>query len=235
MAQNRCGQVQNAQYVCVDCKTLGYCSQVNGVWQTISVGECLGSNYFCNDDVKGCSYSNQCDLSNTGPNFQCQNPGIYPDPYNCKYYHNCSPNNVLTTSVCNNGLGYSLQTGSCSLSKTSKECKERQYTCDDFGQTGLWPADDNIFYVCLPNTDTQPITYYPLLYRCPVGQIFLDYRCVSKNGNSATTPPPCIKNTLIPDPSNCAYYYKCGETTRFECSFGTHFDATKQSCVIGMC
>ncbi|KAH8278210.1 hypothetical protein KR044_002417, partial [Drosophila immigrans] len=177
---NPCQDVRLAGFICVDCSTLGFCSYVSGKWQTVEMSTCQTERgFYCSDEETfGCTWQPRCKVPVRGK-FYCQGAGVYPDPYDCRSYHECSARNEDTRHQCTNGAGYSLQTHSCSLPRDSAQCSQKQYTCSYVGQTGVWAANSSFYYVCQKEelNATQSV-FYPLMMKCHDGYYFNGHSCV---------------------------------------------------------
>ncbi|EDW78793.2 uncharacterized protein Dwil_GK12632 [Drosophila willistoni] len=180
LVSNPCQDVRLAGFICVDCSILGYCTHTDGQWTTVKLTTCETDNgFFCSDeDTYGCTLQPRCTVPVRGK-FFCQQAGIFPDPYDCRNYHECSELNVDTPKQCTNGAAYSLLTGTCSLPRESEQCLSKQYTCEYVGQTGAWPGNEEYYYVCQKDTtDPDQPVFYPLMKKCHDGSVFNGFSCV---------------------------------------------------------
>ncbi|XP_017108801.2 uncharacterized protein [Drosophila bipectinata] len=238
---NPCQNVRLAGFVCLDCNTLGYCiHDTTNQWQTVSMLECqTGHSFYCSDEgTFGCTWQSQCTVPQRGP-FSCQQPGLFPDPYDCRKYHECSALSVDTPRQCTNGAGYSTLTGDCVLPRESDQCTSPQYSCTKSGQIGAWPADNRFYYICMGDAATS---FYPLLLKCDDGFIFQNSGCVANTRNLALRPkeaPKCIGNYNYECSTGDAWgstYCKCvdGELQTKSCPTGYHFDPKILACRTGL-
>ncbi|XP_037939925.1 low-density lipoprotein receptor-related protein [Teleopsis dalmanni] len=243
-ADNPCAKIKNGQFICVDCETLAVCLHEDDQWHTMTVQQCDGDRQlYCDEEARHCTRQKTCGVPTTS--FQCQNPGLYPDPYNCKYYHECNTSNEHIRHVCPNNYGYSVTAKSCVVRSNQQDCKNIQFKCEHSGDMGAWPEDPNIYYICVTKHLKNTKLTYPLLYRCDDGYIFTNGKCVISE-SKVTTPTQaekttvntsCIANQLIANPTNCHGYYSCknGELKPYDCPNGSYFDSTKLTCVKGNC
>lgn len=254
--QNPCDDIRNGQFLCKDCATLAFCYQEEGNWNTMQIASCdTGRGLYCDEDVRGCVYKKEC--VSRGPKFECQNAGVFPDPYDCKQYHVCSANKEDERMICPSGSAYSPATKSCSLSTSNEACRKAQYTCDNVLDMGVWPSDPNIYYICWYTSVNGEIVRYPMLYRCQDGYEFIANTCMPKSSISAPgsttrkeTPATPITTTtvasplscdlatnLLANPSDCHSYFICknGQLENRQCPAGTYFQATTLMCVSGSC
>lgn len=174
---NPCLDVRTAGFVCLNCTTLGYCvKDASGSWDTISMLGCQSEHsFYCSDEgTYGCTWQAQCRVPKRGP-FTCQQAGTFPDPYDCRRYHECSDLQVDTPRQCTNGAGYSTLSDTCVLPRDSEQCLTPQFSCNRSGQVGGWAADSRYFYVCVNETANS---LYPLMMKCREGFVFENNACV---------------------------------------------------------
>ncbi|KAI8039234.1 uncharacterized protein LOC128259144 [Drosophila gunungcola] len=239
---NPCQDVRLAGFVCLNCTTLGYCiREASGNWNTISMLGCQSEhNFFCSDEgTFGCTWQSQCRVPKRGP-FHCQQEGLFPDPYDCRRYHECSDSGVDTPHLCSNEAGYSTLGESCVLPRESEQCTEEQFTCTRSGQVGGWAADNRYFYVCIGDTDDTASSLYPLMMKCRDGYLFNGYSCAPASGfknmgSEVEEPSKCVDKTRYecPFPNSEIQYCKCveGEQQVIICPSGFHFDTRIMTCV----
>lgn len=237
---NPCKDVRLAGFVCVNCGTLGYCSYVNGEWQTVQMSTCQTERgFYCSDEnTFGCTWQPSCTVPVRGK-FYCQGAGIYPDPYDCRSYHECSAQNVDTPHQCTNGAAYSLLTHSCSLPRDSDQCTKKQYSCTKLGDAGVWTANSSYYYVCQTEGLGDSAIYYPLMMKCPNGHVFNGRSCVAPNRiRSLLTHKKehICQNGLSFPSDNPNAYFSCleGDLVFQTCPLGLYFDAAEKTCVKDM-
>ena len=217
------------------------CVRVNNEWLTVPVEACSRGEY-CNLKEKGCS-------SNTGPcnpvghtgNFVCTSLGIFPNPYDCQRYHVCYQSGINLVSLgfaCMHETAFSPTTGECSLTVEDGVCNEPQFKCENSGDKGSWPGNDNIFYICKAVEVNNQRVLFPTLYRCGSNEVFTGQLCERKpltistpaetftmststsplssstqNPIDTTTSPGgnfiCYRAGIYPDRTNCRYYFSC--------------------------
>lgn len=182
LVKNPCQDVQLSGFICMDCQTLGFCSYVNNKWQTVEMASCQTERgFYCSDEgTFGCTWQPRCTVPVRGK-FYCQGAGIYPDPYDCRSYHECSAQNLDTPHQCTNGAAYSLTSNSCTLPRDSPQCLEKQYICEKTGQTGAWSANNSYYYVCQKEKQGDVDVFYPLMMQCHPGYVFNNHSCVPGN------------------------------------------------------
>ncbi|XP_022212308.2 uncharacterized protein LOC111067519 [Drosophila obscura] len=243
---NPCQDVRVAGFICVDCTTLGYCvHDGNGQWETQTMMTCQSDHsFYCTDEgTFGCTWQAKCRVPVRGK-FYCQQPGMFPDPYDCRNYHECSTQNVDTPRQCANGAAYSTLTDSCTLPKDSDQCSAAQYACSRAGEAGAWPADSRFYYVCQKDA-TATDTFFPLLMRCSEGYFFNGYSCVPPSRRSissrmlveAKQSRSCTNFAIstCPDATASGEYCLClnGTLQTQQCPEGAYFDAQRLVCRIG--
>lgn len=248
MVQNPCNDVRNGQFICQDCHTLSFCMQQNGAWTTLKISECeTQHNLYCDEKARGCVFRQNCKENARNPKFECQNPGVFPDPYDCKYYHICNENNVVERRICPLGLAYSPASKTCSLTTNTNICWQPQYKCNAFGEMAAWPTDPNIYYVCHAKSVAGGTIRYPLMYRCQWGYRFANNRCVPHTTPKIRPKPAptavavmktCKSGSgLTSHPSDCYSYFVCRNKilVAIRCPVNTHFNPRTKSCVLGKC
>lgn len=235
---NPCQDVRIPGFVCMNCTTLGYCiHDATGSWETISMLGCQSEyNFYCSDEgTFGCTFQSQCQVPKRGP-FSCQQAGLFPDPYDCRRYHECSDQSVDTPRICSNGAGYSTLTGTCVLPRESEQCIQEQFTCSRSGQVGGWAPDNRYFYVCVNDTANS---LYPLMMKCHEGFVFNSYSCVpdtrSMRSIQAMESHTCMNNDRYQCPFRTSEieYCKCvdGELEVMTCPAGFQIDPKILTCV----
>lgn len=237
LVTNPCQEVRLAGFVCVDCSTLGFCSHVDGQWQTISMTECQTERgFFCSDEgTIGCTWQPKCQVPVRGK-FYCQLPGIFPDPYDCRSYHDCNEQNVDTPRQCTNGAAYSLLTHSCSMPRESEQCTEKQYSCSYVGQTGAWAANSSYYYVCQKDKQGGQDIFYPLMMKCSDGYTFNGHSCIRPVNTKRIAPAQmlsvCQEGILYPA-NTINGYFSCinGDLSYESCPVGYNFDAIARTCL----
>ncbi|XP_023166656.2 uncharacterized protein LOC111596607 [Drosophila hydei] len=237
LVTNPCQEIRLAGFVCVDCSTLGFCSHVDGQWQTVSMTTCQSERgFFCNDEGSiGCTWQPKCQVPVRGK-FYCQQPGIFPDPYDCRSYHECSEQNVDTPRQCTNGAAYSLLTNSCSLPRESELCSEKQYTCNYVGQTGAWAAHKSYYYICQKDKVGTQDVFYPLMMKCSDGYSFNNHSCVSDAKLKQTEPAKlladCEEGVVYPADTAEGYFYCVdGQRVYQSCAVDHYFDPVTGICL----
>ncbi|KAF2888485.1 hypothetical protein ILUMI_17688, partial [Ignelater luminosus] len=102
----------------------------------------LGNNAFDQIFIESCNSTSWCRngecVNKTVPNpscqegnenFKCPEPGIFPDPFNCRKYHICCPNdkrgitNTESTALnCEKDYGYNAKTTYCDKKLINNQC-----------------------------------------------------------------------------------------------------------------
>jgi hypothetical protein len=159
-------------------------------------------------------------------------------------------NLVAVNIECGLNSAFSAATGTCSLSTKDPVCSEKPFICDKVGDVGVWPGNQNIFYICMATQINGNRALFPTLYRCPDGYSFNGVDCQLGNNvpgifppnmpnwNNNNSPMGCSMPGLIADPTNCHNYYYCNNkllVQRIQCPNGTFFDKDSLSCKPGEC
>ena len=120
--------------------------------------------------------------------------GIFPDPFYCNEFVLCVDKAhgklVPFVNECGDGYGYNPGTSACDVQLDGGQCTEGQYPvppCNYIGQSGALDENDSIYYTCEQYSKIKDVLY-PVLDRCPHGEVYRDYGC-HENGSegSATT------------------------------------------------
>lgn len=240
--------------ICQSCELLATCILRDSVWLTAAVEKCdVDNGYYCNVAQRGCS-------NETGPchpfgyvgNFPCTSEGVFPDPYDCQRYHMCynhAKQPVPANIECGSNRAFAAATGDCSATLNDTVCTEPQFNCSRSGDTGAWPGNANIFYVCSATLEHGRRILFPTLHRCAAAEIFNGRDCVARDAFSVenstlpsttamTTRPKfeCKKVGLFVDVFECQAYYYCNSLllwTRYFCPDTTHFDNAMKVCLPG--
>ncbi|XP_052897845.1 uncharacterized protein LOC128304677 [Anopheles moucheti] len=240
-----CADRQAPGIFCSDCNTVAVCVRIGTVWETFWVEACNpAEGLYCNEFEGGCSASvGSCNPGGEG-NFECNTPGVFPDPFNCRLYHMCfmNGNNPVAISMDCGGAAFSPATGDCSLPLNDTVCMSPQFSCTAVGQMDAWPGNNNIYYICAAETVNDNRVLRPRLYRCPSNQMFQQGQCVQRDWSNmppgTIVPYECERPGLFADPAHCQYYYSCSTelvATHLQCPDGTYFNANTVSCVLGVC
>uniref|UniRef100_A0A182M4L3 Chitin-binding type-2 domain-containing protein n=1 Tax=Anopheles culicifacies TaxID=139723 RepID=A0A182M4L3_9DIPT len=234
-----CADRQSPGIFCSDCNTVAVCVKIGTVWETFWVEACnTAEGMYCNEFEGGCSTTiGACNPGGEGA-FECNTPGVFPDPFNCRLYHMCfqNGNNPVAINMDCGGAAFSPATGDCSLPLNDTICMQPQFNCSIVGQMDAWPGNSNIYYICAAEMVNGNRVLRPRLYRCPANQMFQNGQCVQRDWSNGTY--ECERPGLFIDPSHCRYYYSCNAdlvATRLPCPDGTYFNGNTLSCVLGDC
>lgn len=224
-----------------------------GVWISYPIKTCdIANGSYCNLNEGDCSDSIGI-CSEVAQTFTCTGEGIFPDPFDCQRYHMCVLYNqvyALESRTCAGLTAFSAVTSDCSASVLDSFCSGLQFTCEKVGDTGAWPGNSNIFYICI-YADGQ---YHPQMHRCLPGYHFENGRCLDtttttitsttitpttdSSGGGDNTQFQCEKFGLFLHETNCRQYYYCDGTNvavLYTCVDGTYFDIVTSSCIAGSC
>ncbi|XP_049542588.1 uncharacterized protein LOC125955498, partial [Anopheles darlingi] len=241
-----CSDRQAPGFICYDCYTAAVCVKVGNSWETVLVESCnTAEGLYCNEFEGGCSAAVGSCNPLAADAFECNVPGVYPDPFNCRLYHMCflNGNNPVAISMDCGGAAFSPATGDCSLPLNDTSCQTPQFNCDFAGQMNAWPGNNNIYYICAvePNVNGNRVLR-PRLYRCPPNEMFQDGRCVQRDWSNlppgSIIPYECERVGLFPDHTHCRYYYACNAdlvAERIQCPDGAFFNPSILACVLGSC
>ncbi|XP_026479322.1 uncharacterized protein LOC113385695 [Ctenocephalides felis] len=150
-----------------DCKSVSLCLKDGYRWLNVDVDTCTGGQ-FCNLREGGCS--SKPGACNSAGTMQCDNEGIFPDPYDCQRYYFCTgkgAGGILKECVGKNA--FDVVTGTCTSSLDSEICKNLAVDCQRAGENGPWPGDDHFYYICKTKVDDGVKSLYPQVYKCSDG------------------------------------------------------------------
>lgn len=211
-----------------------------GIWNSYPIKTCeISKGFFCNLNEGDCSNSTSI-CSDVAQTFTCTSEGLFPDPFDCQRYHMCVLFNevfALESRTCPGVTAYSAASSDCSANILDRICSDAQFSCESIGDTGAWPGNSNIFYICV-HTNGQ---YHPQLHRCTPGYFFQNGTCVLSTATTTTVDDitfNCEKFGLFPHETNCMQYFYCNanfEATLNTCAVGSYFNNVTNSCVVGTC
>ncbi|XP_049869188.1 uncharacterized protein LOC126368964 [Pectinophora gossypiella] len=178
---------------CQDCTTAVTCVPLPIGWLKVPVHICP-EGLTCNAHEGKCSNNTvpECDVTNSEYQHTCEQVGIFPDAFDCRKFHLCSPPQGLPdgrpadhrTALCPRHYGYNPQTAQCSIRLTHGQCIEKPVpTCSIVGQTDVLPKSPNHYYVCL----LKHGSLYPQIFICPHGWYFWGGFCRPEPKDEQTT------------------------------------------------
>ncbi|KAG6447114.1 uncharacterized protein LOC115441553 [Manduca sexta] len=171
---------------CQNCTHSVTCVPIPGGWLKLPLEECpFGTT--CNAHQRGCSQQPvpECDSDSQQFQHRCEQVGIFPDAYDCRKFHLCSPPEGIPdgrpadhrVALCPRHYGYNPQTAQCSIPLRNGQCEERPVPipeCKEAGTYGVLPASPNFYFVCLLSQDQ---VFYPQIFLCPHGWFFYNGYC----------------------------------------------------------
>lgn len=248
---NTCSDRSTTGLICQSCEMMASCLIINGEWHTVPVERCnTKDGFYCNLGQRGCSNkTGPCMPAGFEGNFACTSEGVFPDPYDCQRYHMCytAKSAIVSANIeCGSDKAFSTTTGDCSKNINDTVCTKPQYTCLYSGDSGSWPGNRNIFYICKALVYQGQRIYFPTIYRCGPGEVFNGRDCVASSqflsgsvGSGENMPVyQCPGIGLHQHPDDCRSYYYCDALLRmrlYTCPTSTHFDNVRKSCVRGTC
>ncbi|XP_013169033.1 PREDICTED: uncharacterized protein LOC106118826 [Papilio xuthus] len=138
----------------------------------------------CNAHKGGCSEKAvpECQPATQKHKHSCEQVGIFPDAFDCRKFHLCSPAEGLPdgrpadhrAALCPRHYGYNPQYAQCSIRLLNGQCSDKPVPdCKSVGETGPLPKSPNHYYVCLLKRGTL----HPQVFICPHGWYFWDGFC----------------------------------------------------------
>jgi Chitin binding Peritrophin-A domain len=145
--------------------------------------------------------------------------------------------NLINVNVlCGGNYAYNPITNDCSLTLNHPICRGNQFTCNNVGDMGPWPLNPNIYYICMVASGPTR-SFFPTIFRCPLGQTFQGGQCAEGNGIGGNV-FDCQRAGLFPDPYDCHAYFHCDgllRSQRIVCPVGTYFNQFTLGCIRGSC
>lgn len=219
----------------MDCWTSLECISLGGgSWiedkTTCSKGES------CRDSTGQCeSIGNyECSLPdppNPSTEFKCHGVGLFPSPFNCNEFYECTGENGAF-KVCPENYAFDAYTGRCSKKLENKaSCKSQIPICRNSGQKGNLTSNPNMFYLCTTRDDLL----IPEIYSCEHNFYFNGETCVDPTPDVVDEDGKCIKKGLFYFSGDCKKYRECTaagvKPAERTCTSPTRFDPTVSKCV----
>ncbi|CAH2038061.1 unnamed protein product, partial [Iphiclides podalirius] len=138
----------------------------------------------CNAHLGGCSKKSvpECDVASQKHQHSCEQVGIFPDAFDCRKFHLCSPAEGLPdgrpadhrAALCPRHYGYNPMNAQCSVRLSNGQCSEKPVPdCTEVGQTGPLTTSPNHYFVCLLKRGIL----HPQVFICPHGWYFWNGFC----------------------------------------------------------
>ncbi|CAG5051644.1 unnamed protein product [Parnassius apollo] len=158
----------------------------------------------CNAHLRGCSSQAvpECEPVTQKHQHSCEQVGIFPDAYDCRKFHLCSPAEGLPggrpadhrTALCPRHYGYNPLNAQCSVKLSNGQCSEKPVPdCTEVGQTGSLPTSPNHYYVCL----LKHGDLHPQIFICPHGWYFWGGFCRPEPQKEKATEQAHESNTVV--------------------------------------
>ncbi|CAG9584355.1 unnamed protein product [Danaus chrysippus] len=168
---------------CQNCSLAVTCISLPVGWLKVPLQHCLDGET-CNAHLKTCSKEAvpECDAVTSKYRHTCEQIGIFPDAFDCRKFHLCSPPEDLPygrpadhrVALCPRHYGYDPKTAQCSVPLRDGQCSKRPVpTCTKVGQAAALEDSPNHYYVCL----SKHGQLYPQIFICPHGWYFWDNFC----------------------------------------------------------
>ncbi|KAI5711316.1 hypothetical protein M8J76_014185 [Diaphorina citri] len=194
---------------CESCSKLIFCVGNGGDTnlQKIDLKTCNNTQgQYCSVGHGGCATDHRvCDIFGM-QDINCQDEGLFPDPFDCTSYHNCiSDQNGGFKDFrysCRLGLAYDPLSTICRLKRSDRVCTESPVPkCEKPLQMGALIENPTIYYICVDSGEGL----YPRLYRCSNGLMFdaINAQCVESL--PTTTPKPKLIGLRIHPRLNSRY------------------------------
>lgn len=181
------GICTRAGVACRNCTHAVTCINLpNGAYLMVPLNTCSESQT-CNANQGGCSDEPVPECDDTTKYFRhiCEQVGIFPDAYDCRKFHLCSPPSDLPsgrpadhrTALCPRNYGYNAQTAQCSIKLPFGQCETKPTSdCTTIGQYRVLASSPNYYSVCIKKEGKL----FPQIFVCPHGLHFIDGFCRDK-------------------------------------------------------
>ncbi|KAL0892702.1 hypothetical protein ABMA27_014420 [Loxostege sticticalis] len=187
---------------CANCTMAVTCVPLPFGFLKVPLQSCTGDQT-CNARIGQCSDEAVPECTGPSQDYQhtCEQVGIFPDAYDCRKFHLCSPPERSPfgrpadhrTALCPRHYGYNPQTAQCSIVLEKGQCSEKPVPdCTFVGQSGPLPSSPNHYYVCLLKKNQL----YPQIFLCPHGWFFWGNFCQPEPQAELST-TPANKETLV--------------------------------------
>ncbi|CAF4953957.1 unnamed protein product [Pieris macdunnoughi] len=178
---------------CQNCTHAVTCIPLPIGWLKVPLQQCPGDQT-CNAHLGQCSTTAvpECDVASQKYDHTCEQVGIFPDAYDCRKFHLCSPPKGLpdgapadhTVALCPRHYGYNPQTAQCSILLPNGQCTHRPVPdCQRVGHSAVLEASSNHYFVCLSKRGVLT----PQIFICPHGWHFANSFCRPFMIDSTTT------------------------------------------------
>ncbi|XP_045497453.1 uncharacterized protein LOC123695597 [Colias croceus] len=180
------GICRESGMTCQNCTHAITCVALPVGWLKVPLHQCPGDQT-CNAHLKKCSSEAvpECDVVTQKYQHTCEQVGIFPDAFDCRKFHLCSPPEGLPdgrpadhrVALCPRHYAYDPQTAQCSVLLPNGQCTSKPVPpCSKVGQAGSLSTSPNHYYVCLSKQGSLT----PQIFICPHGWVFNEGFCRPK-------------------------------------------------------
>nr|XP_026488133.1 uncharacterized protein LOC113394893 isoform X1 [Vanessa tameamea] len=177
------GVCTEAGMACQNCTHAVSCIPLPVGWLKVPLQQC-SNGQTCNAHLKECSSEAvpECDIVTQKFQHICEQVGIFPDAYDCRKFHLCSPPDEFAdgrpadhrAALCPRHYGYDPKIAQCSIKLKHGQCDQRPVpSCKKVGQSGVLETSPHHYYVCL----SRHGNLYPQIFICPHGWYFWNNYC----------------------------------------------------------
>ncbi|KAF5292711.1 hypothetical protein FQR65_LT11179 [Abscondita terminalis] len=170
-------------FACKNCYESIQCVQNGSDFIEVPAETCGGDDSCLNGQCT--SYPNPSCNNNTEiqPDFMCQTPGMYPDPFDCTKFHYCIKNRDISSNSsftflqvedkCGCNYSYNMKTTFCDIPLINGNCQGIYpiAICFAPGDTGSFWMNPSLYYICRRHPYNSHIIY-PFIYACENGKIY---------------------------------------------------------------
>lgn len=227
-----------AGFFCNECKESYFCFPIgDGSFLAQKVEDCIANGKTCLESTGECTTGEniKCNDNVTSYKFDCHQPGMFPDPYDCKKYYICSQRYLGQPEEhsCKDNA-YNPLTTLCNKKLVGSKCDPLLKPCQSAGEVGVIPGHPSMYYICLQVGKILS----PQLFLCPNDEFFIDKRCVQPD-TGLNESGKCKSSGLFYVESDCKNYTECAiageEPTSKSCPCGSKFYPEKGACDVIEC
>nr|XP_049699651.1 uncharacterized protein LOC110379289 [Helicoverpa armigera]XP_049699652.1 uncharacterized protein LOC110379289 [Helicoverpa armigera] len=190
---------------CQNCSQSVTCVPLPGGWLKVPLEQCQ-EGFTCNAHLGKCSKEPVPECSTAAQKFEhsCEQVGIFPDAYDCRKFHLCSPPEGLPdgrpadhrAALCPRHYAYNPATAQCSIQLENSQCIENPVPqCETVGQHGVLALSSNHYYVCLIRNGVL----HPQVFICPHGWHFWGEFCQPEPENVPKDDNKTIEDKKVED------------------------------------
>ncbi|XP_041978630.1 uncharacterized protein LOC121732742 [Aricia agestis] len=213
------GVCTEAGMTCLNCTHAITCIPLPVGWLKVPLQQCP-EGQSCNAHQRQCTTAAvpECDAAGWDYHHTCEQVGIFPDAFDCRKFHLCSPPADLPdgapadhrAALCPRNYGYDPKTAQCSIPLKRGQCEQKPVpTCKKVGDFGVLPSSPHYYFVCL----SKKGVISPQVFLCPHGWYFWDSFCRPEPETEATVVVDTVQSTT--ESSRPNVFFSTEKTTTY--------------------